>query len=1029
MRRLLYLFAMAAMLAACKDSGNGTVDSDDGEMNVTFDVNWSNMPTKPTGLTLCFYPLGGIGNDTIMHFDVVDKVSVTLPEQDYSVICFNQSETEFPEYKFDLSSYETASVSGVENSSLKAGTLAVASMNSVNSSTTRALNLMGVLKPTNVVRSMSLKVHVEGLRERVEVHGSLSNMCTGVTMCDRKPTAEVADLPIPSDAWKISVPDDVEVPTELTATFATFGILFEEEFEVTTRAASDIDLRNILHIVVKSEETGEIVYEDNLDVTEEVVEQYLAAVEAEAQQDITDAFFPMGYETKNVAAWYACESVETESKMRKVLAVFLFDDGTFITTKRKFEANGSESREIEASGQYSLTNGDYSNGEAVILMDSMEMNATIVSNLMTVYEYDKAMEDRFVRQFGNVPQAMSLTGGQTEGESADAFFPYGLEDYKVAAWYAYSSSSNGKEKVTAVYLFENNVFVTTRRTVDNGVETREIVMSGAYLFASGDYNSGNVNIYSEEGDSINTSGNMSATIENGVMTVYQNKLPMEEQLVRQTGAVPEPKLPTDYESELLSDAFFPEGYEQKTVAAWYGWSQYDVVSHNFKLLAVYLFTDNTFVTTKRKYEDRVETREIEASGRYEILQGDYSNGQADIYSAAGLDTMRMSVTIQNDVMTVYENGQAMEETFTRQYGDVPSALPLNVGYEAIYDAFYPSAYEKKTVSAWYAWAGVESESQKYKVLAVYLFDDKTFITTKRKWDGDGTESREIEVSGTYSIHTGNYSDGGAYIMVSAGDNTVMMTADIVNDVMTIYDENGNPMQETYRRQYIDLPSGMSETLQEIIDNPSDSIVSENDFSIEAIDLGLSVRWASANVGATSVESYGTYFAWGETSGYNSETTEGKYSYTWQNYAWSDSSMTTLTKYNSSERYGMVDTLTVLMPADDAATVNMGSDWRTPTVEEWNELVENCTWTWTTQNDENGFLVTAKNGNSIFLPAAGYFNEYYEFAQNASSFGFYWTSSLDATCYRAHQFSMSYSGNHGTDYSARNCGMTIRAVTK
>ena len=479
MRRLLYLFAMAAMLAACKDSGNGTVDDADGEMNVTFDVNWSNMPTKPTGLTLCFYPLGGIGNDTIMHFDVVDKVSVTLPEQDYSVICFNQSETEFPEYKFDLSSYESASVSGVENSSLKAGTLAVASMNSVNSSTTRALNLMGVLKPTNVVRSMSLKVHVEGLRERVEVHGSLSNMSTGVTMCDRKPIAEVADLPLPPEVWNVTVPDDVSIPTELTANFATFGVLFDDDFDVLTRAASDVDLHNILHITVKSEETGEIVYEDEVDVTEEVVEQYLAAVEAEEQQGISGAFFPKGYDANNVAAWYAYESVEDQSGKRKVLAVYLFNDGSFITTKHKFGTDSIESREIENIGRYSMTKGDFSNGEAVIQMDSAGGSVTIVSNVLTVNVNGQEIEEKFRRQWGSVPDATSLSGEEEEqGESADAFFPYGLEDYKVAAWYAYSSSSNGKEKVTAVYLFGLG-FVEFFQQVSSGLAHTQIIIGGS----------------------------------------------------------------------------------------------------------------------------------------------------------------------------------------------------------------------------------------------------------------------------------------------------------------------------------------------------------------------------------------------------------------------------------------------------------------------------------------------------------------------------------------------------------------------
>ncbi|MCM8873361.1 MAG: DUF5119 domain-containing protein [Paludibacteraceae bacterium] len=1007
------------MLAACKDSGNDTVDSGDGEMNVTFDVNWSNMPTKPTGLTLCFYPLGGIGNDTIMHFDVVDKVSVTLPEQDYSVICFNQSETEFPEYKFDLSSYESASVSGVENSSLKAGTLAVASMNSVNSSTTRALNLMGVLKPTNVVRSMSLKVHVEGLRERVEVHGSLSNMCTGVTMCDRKPTAEVADLPLPPEVWNVTVPDDVSIPTELTANFATFGVLFDDDFDVLTRAASDVDLHNILHITVKSEETGEIVYEDEVDVTEEVVEQYLAAVEAEAQQDITDAFFPKGYDANNVAAWYAYESVEDQSGKRKVLAVYLFNDGSFITTKHKFGTDSIESREIENIGRYSMTKGDFSNGEAVIQMDSAGGNVTIVSNVLTVNVNGQEIEEKFWRQWGSVPDATSLSGEEEEqGESADAFFPYGFEEYKVAAWYAYSSSSNGKEKVTAVYLFENNVFVTTRRTVDNGVETREIEAAGAYLITSGDLNNGQLSIYAENieenSDSTNTgeisveNPNMSATIQNGVMTVYEGKEAMEEQYTRQTGAVPDPQLPTNYESELVAEAFFPEGYESKTVAAWYGWSQYDAKSQKTKVLAVFLFDDNTFVTTKRKYEDGVETREIEASGRYE-MEGNYSNGQASIYAAAGLDTMLMSVTIVNDVMTVYENGQAMEETFTRQYGDVPSAMSVTNGESDMSSyAFFPISYEKLSVAAWYAYSN--ADSAQVKILAVYLFDNGTFVSTKRKYE-NGEETRVVEASGRYEILQGDYSNGQVDIYSAAGLDTMRMSATIENDVMTVY-ENGQAMEETFTRQYIDVPSGMSETAE--VFEP------EVEEYLEPIDLGLSVRWANMNVGASSVSGYGDHFAWGETSTKNN--------YSWSNYSHCNGSSTSLTKYCPSSDYGTPDSLTSLQSMDDAATVNLEGEWRTPTKWEWQELIDSCQWKWTTWNDVPGYLVTGPNENFIFLPAAGWcFND--NLLNDVGSYGNYWASSVysNEPVYANCMFFYSGSTNLSVSYSDRYYGFAVRAV--
>ena len=136
-------------------------------------------------------------------------------------------------------------------------------------------------------------------------------------------------------------------------------------------------------------------------------------------------------------------------------------------------------------------------------------------------------------------------------------------------------------------------------------------------------------------------------------------------------------------------------------------------------------------------------------------------------------------------------------------------------------------------------------------------------------------------------------------------------------------------------------------------------------NVHPVDLGLSVQWAPYNVGASTPEEYGDYFAWGETS--------PKSRYDWSTYRWCDGSEGTMTKYNTRESYGFVDHKTVLDLADDAAHVNWGDKWRMPTMDEIDELLNGSTWTWTTQGGENGFLVTSKsNGNSIFLPAAGYY---------------------------------------------------------
>ncbi len=137
-----------------------------------------------------------------------------------------------------------------------------------------------------------------------------------------------------------------------------------------------------------------------------------------------------------------------------------------------------------------------------------------------------------------------------------------------------------------------------------------------------------------------------------------------------------------------------------------------------------------------------------------------------------------------------------------------------------------------------------------------------------------------------------------------------------------------------------------------------------------IDLGLSVKWATCNIGATTPEAAGVFFAWGETT---SKTEENK----WVDYEHCNGMWNTLTKYCFMSNYGQdgyTDELTVLESEDDAATVNWGEDWRMPTRTECQELVDNCTWTVSEQNGVKGFVVTGENGNSIFLPAVEEFEE-------------------------------------------------------
>ena len=197
---------------------------------------------------------------------------------------------------------------------------------------------------------------------------------------------------------------------------------------------------------------------------------------------------------------------------------------------------------------------------------------------------------------------------------------------------------------------------------------------------------------------------------------------------------------------------------------------------------------------------------------------------------------------------------------------------------------------------------------------------------------------------------------------------------------------------------------------------SDPTGTENGYAY--VDLGLSVKWATMNVGASSPEDYGDYFAWGET--------EPKTTYNWSTYKWCNGSSSTLTKYNNSSSYGIVDNKTQLELTDDAARANWGGSWRMPTDAEMTELRSNCTWTWTTQNGVNGYKVTSKsNGNSIFFPAAGSCSG--SSLDYAGSYGLYWSSSL-YTYYPNLAWYMSVnSGYVDRQYYHRYRGHAVRPV--
>lgn len=184
-----------------------------------------------------------------------------------------------------------------------------------------------------------------------------------------------------------------------------------------------------------------------------------------------------------------------------------------------------------------------------------------------------------------------------------------------------------------------------------------------------------------------------------------------------------------------------------------------------------------------------------------------------------------------------------------------------------------------------------------------------------------------------------------------------------------------------------------------------------------VNMGLSVKWATMNVGATTPTDYGNYYAWGETA--------TKSNYSNSTYKYCNGSSSSMTKYCTSSSWGTVDNKTTLEPADDAAHVNWGGNWRTPTDAEWAELRTQCTWTWTTQSGVKGYRVTATNGNSIFLLAAGY--RYDTDVVDAGSSGVYLSSSVDTNTSDCAYRVYFNSSNVGSYVSFRYLGSSVRPV--
>ncbi len=209
------------------------------------------------------------------------------------------------------------------------------------------------------------------------------------------------------------------------------------------------------------------------------------------------------------------------------------------------------------------------------------------------------------------------------------------------------------------------------------------------------------------------------------------------------------------------------------------------------------------------------------------------------------------------------------------------------------------------------------------------------------------------------------------------------------------------------------------------------MIKKDSFKYQLVDLGLpsGTLWMDRNIGASSPSDYGLYFSWGETDGYTADEVGSKKQFSWVDYKYADGAYDKLTKYCNKSSYGndgYTDSLVTLETTDDTVLQNVHK-YSMPTKAQLQELLDSTTSEWTTKDGVNGRLFTSKtNGNSVFVPAAGY--GHYGSMYGVGSYGYLWSSSLNedgANCAWGLGFvssSASISGN-----LSRYNGFSVRGV--
>ena len=549
------------------------------------------------------------------------------------------------------------------------------------------------------------------------------------------------------------------------------------------------------------------------------------------------AFFPKAYKGKDIAAWYSM-SEEEKGGGKRIEAVFLFEDNSFVVTKnRSYPDDRKNERTITAEGEYELE-GDYENGIAVVTINGAPepMTVEIVDGVM------RAMGEEFTKQNNKkVPKASDPTGDGDNGEGGDgqggdqggdnngieAFFPNGFSSKDVASWYAQSGtvSEQGYEMQynAAIFFFANGQFVATAHSVitgpDGPIPTKAIAIKGRYEWVGeGNFDNGKLKLIGDDGKVIVVDiadGKLTGIeSEDGQVTIYSKQ---------DNKSVPQSSDPTENgqqggegeggegeggEGQGGEDqgnevpAFFPKAYADKTVVAWYSFSEGE--KGETRVEAVFLFENDVVIVTENKvFVEELgmgPERYIKSVGSYKLRDGDYETGLGIVELS---ELGQHQVKIEKGVLTV---DGLYGEYIKRALADIPDPLdPTDQGqqggegegqggegqggegqggeddggeggevqYNGDPTPYLPAQYGSKTIAAWYQYDNVGNGTVRYE--CVFLFTDGTLVVTKSKFynigDGRGPEY-DINATGQYRMSEGGDFENGTASVVTADGKTM-----------------------------------------------------------------------------------------------------------------------------------------------------------------------------------------------------------------------------------------------------------------